>query len=263
MILARTLALTTLSVSLVVFADEQPIPANQPDAPAEQTQSKKVERFSSQGGAVEKPGAMKGKVAIIDTQARADIKSYMLDTIAYFDHAVRYNIVYETADPADVETLKKASGADFVVVVLSDDSSPAILVAPEDRWAVVNVTKLTRGFKSVEARKKLYDERCAKATLKAFSLLCGGGASKYPNSVFGTARMEDLDIAHGKVPVDMADRYRAFLSSAGLSPRVVTSYRRACIEGWAPAPTNEVQQAIWDKEHQIPSSPIKIKRGSN
>ena len=29
-------------------------------------------------------------------------------------------------------------------------------------------------------------------------------------------------------------------------------------QGWAPAPTNEVQQAIWDKVHQIPDKPITI-----
>ena len=36
-------------------------------------------------------------------------------------------------------------------------------------------------------------------------------------------------------------------------------YRKACEEGWAPAPTNDVQKAIWDKVHAMPTEPIKIK----
>ena len=35
-------------------------------------------------------------------------------------------------------------------------------------------------------------------------------------------------------------------------------YRQACQEGWAPAPTNAVQRAIWNKVHQIPDSPLVI-----
>ena len=46
---------------------------------------------------------------------------------------------------------------------------------------------------------------------------------------------------------------------AGVTPWKVTTYKRACEEGWAPAPTNEYQQAIWDKVHAVPTEPLKIK----
>ena len=45
----------------------------------------------------------------------------------------------------------------------------------------------------------------------------------------------------------------------GVMPWKVATYKKACREGWAPAPTNEYQQAIWDKVHAIPTDPIKIK----
>ena len=40
------------------------------------------------------------------------------------------------------------------------------------------------------------------------------------------------------------------------------SYKRACIEGWAPAPTNDIQKAIWEQakadKERGPTNPIKI-----
>lgn len=35
----------------------------------------------------------------------------------------------------------------------------------------------------------------------------------------------------------------------GIAPYVATTYRQACADGWAPAPTNEYQKAIWDSFH--------------
>ena len=43
--------------------------------------------------------------------------------------------------------------------------------------------------------------------------------------------------------------------------RMVT-YKRACEEGWAPAPTNDIQKAIWERakadKERGPSNPIEI-----
>jgi hypothetical protein len=33
----------------------------------------------------------------------------------------------------------------------------------------------------------------------------------------------------------------------GIKPARMTTYRKACEEGWAPMPTNSVQKAIWDE----------------
>ena len=45
----------------------------------------------------------------------------------------------------------------------------------------------------------------------------------------------------------------------GITPWYQTTYHKAVEEGWAPAPTNEYQKAIWDKVHAMPTAPIKIK----
>ena len=46
---------------------------------------------------------------------------------------------------------------------------------------------------------------------------------------------------------------------ASVTQRSVTNYRTAVKEGWAPQPTNDVQKAIWDKVHAMPTEPLKIK----
>ena len=70
--------------------------------------------------------------------------------------------------------------------------------------------------------------------------------------------VQELDFAQEKLPIDIQDSIKKYLSAAGVTPLRRTIYRRACQEGWAPAPTNDVQKAIWDKVHAIPKTPMKI-----
>jgi hypothetical protein len=70
---------------------------------------------------------------------------------------------------------------------------------------------------------------------------------------------EDLE----KIRKDPIDGQQLFTIVRGLpsydlvAPRIVP-YKLACEEGWAPAPTNEYQKAIWDETHAIPANPMKI-----
>ena len=50
-----------------------------------------------------------------------------------------------------------------------------------------------------------------------------------------------------------------FSEDGTMYPVMMVTYGRAVREGWAPAPTNEYQKAIWDKIHAMPTEPIKIK----
>ena len=52
----------------------------------------------------------------------------------------------------------------------------------------------------------------------------------------------------------MVDR----LEKRGVKMVKVGTYRQACQEGWAPAPKNDEQKAIWNQVHAIPDKPIKI-----
>jgi hypothetical protein len=48
----------------------------------------------------------------------------------------------------------------------------------------------------------------------------------------------------------------------GVLPAQRATDMKACQEGWAPAPTNDVQKAIWEKvkaeKSEKPSKPIKV-----
>ena len=56
----------------------------------------------------------------------------------------------------------------------------------------------------------------------------------------------------------MVDYYQTYLEKLGVTKMEKTTYLRACKEGWAPAPTNEVQKRVWDKVHAAPRMPMKI-----
>ena len=72
-------------------------------------------------------------------------------------------------------------------------------------------------------------------------------------------KASDLDkYPDSRLPVDVLDRMQKNMSVIGMAPFKITTYRKACEDGWAPQPTNEYQQAIWDKVHAMPTEPLKI-----
>ena len=69
----------------------------------------------------------------------------------------------------------------------------------------------------------------------------------------GTYNLKDL------LPHDVVTRQLKYLAAMNVTPKVRITYKKACEEGWAPAPTNEFQKAIWEKVHAAPKNPMKIK----
>ena len=146
-----------------------------------------------------------------------------------------------------------------VVVVVDDETTPAMLVAPEDHWGVVNVAKLVDDLPTEKAKTRFIGSRTTKEAIRAFSLLCGGGSSQFPGNMMNATSLRKLDTTVDSIPVDMVGYYQEYLKTLGVTVRATTNYKTACREGWAPAPTNDVQKAIWDKVHAMPSEPLKIK----
>lgn len=215
------------------------------------------ERIASLGGFVIYPGSQKGAVAFVDTQSAVDIRPSFEELFSHFEHQVPVKIELSKAAPADAKSLKEKSKANFAVVFVDDSTSPSLSVFPDDCYAVVNFAKYKTGLKLPNDEQK-YKNRCAKAALKAFSMLCGGCGSRYPDHVLATHTPQELDFAHDKLPVDIQDSIKKYLGTAGVTPMRKTIYRKAVQEGWAPTPTNDVQKAIWDEIRSLPSKPIKI-----
>ena len=145
--------------------------------------------------------------------------------------------------------------------IIDDANFPMSLVAPEGRWAFVNVAPLAagRGEKAV-----FFEARAKKEIARIGCMVFGGISSMYRQnllSFMGSA--EALDQHEGdNLPVDGPMRCQRYLLSLGVKPYRETTYKTACQEGWAPAPTNDVQKTIWEKvkadKERGPTNPIRI-----
>ena len=99
--------------------------------------------------------------------------------------------------------------------------------------------------------------------MRAFALVCGSGTSQYSGNILNATSIQDLDSANPDTMIyDMVLRCNKYLASIGITPSQKASYKTACEEGWAPAPTNDVQKAIWERtkaeKDKKPSNPIKV-----
>ena len=212
------------------------------------------------GGTIRKAGSASGKVVFVNAQ-----KLVPTDRLVSALNEIDENVhpMWELKDATGVnltnpkDDIARLGGA--VGVVLAESPSlPALLLAPEEGWAVVNVTALNG--KDVSAEKLA--SRTRRELLRAFAL-AGGCAFMSRGQIVlrGDVRHPaDLDsLLDETYGVDALVALGRTLPQRGVIPWKQTTYKKACQEGWAPAPTNEYQKAIWEKVHAMPSEPIKIK----
>ena len=209
------------------------------------------------GGYVARPGSMKGRIAFIDAGSGIGEEELRKVVSALGEKRAKYDVRVEKAEAGTPAAIKAKSGADVAVVVVDDDATPTLLVAPEDHWAAVNVRKVSEGLKG-SAVERFRASRCRKEILRAFTFVCGGVASSFDGNILDVSRPAELDLRDEFIPFDKFAVFTKHLSGIGVMPRRLATYKRACKEGWAPTPTNEVQKAIWDEVRQLPSKPIKI-----
>ena len=141
--------------------------------------------------------------------------------------------------------------------IIDDEKLPMSLIAPEGRWAFVNIAHLYSGRGK---KPSFFEARVKKQIARIGCMLFGGIGSTYNSNLLsfienadGLDRYESDDL-----PVDGMMRCTRYLINLGVKPYRRISYRKACREGWAPTPTNDIQKAIWDKVHAAPKNPIKI-----
>ena len=209
--------------------------------------------FESNGGAVRKPGAQKGCVYYVNAQKKAPA-DWLRQNAQIFAKSLKVEI--KVADGEFALPSPRVMG-EASLFVIDDDKLPVILHAPESRWCVVNVAPLSAG---AGEKPQFFEARVRKELTRGFALLAGAQSSNYPHSLLGCiAKTEALDeFADCKLPVDVIARFQPYLAGYGITPYVVKSYKKACQEGWAPTPTNDLQKTIWDKVHELPTKPIKI-----
>lgn len=203
------------------------------------------------GGTVPRPGTQKGEIFYVNCQSRAP-QTWIDESVAYFREETKFKISCKTGT---FDFANPVVYGNSTLYVIDDEKMPAFLVAPDDRWALVNIATLAK-----EQRPAFFQARVKKQLSRGFAYLCGAANSQYPMALTrGLKDISDVDRNMDyRLPVDLFQRFRAYMEPLGVTPQVSVIYRKAVQEGWAPAPTNAVQQAIWDRVHAVPANPMKI-----
>ena len=223
-------------------------------------EERKAHILARTGGKIAQPNTKRGRIVFLDTQSvlpESEIKA-MLPAISK-DGSYNYVITKGEYRPglkffADA---KKEQKADILVAVINDPDAPVFLAAPEDGWAAINTGKLGAELKG-DAKVKFLASRYRKELMRAFVYAVGTPQTQFPGNTIAAACAHDLDLCEEFVPVDAMQKTMFRLKDMGVMPERMVSYRRACMEGWAPSPTNDVQKKIWEQVHTLPDKPIKI-----
>ena len=222
---------------------------------------KKIDRAKLQaaiykrtGGKLKVPGTQQGTLTYVNAQKKAPVEWLQQNAEVFAKNAKVDIQVKEGAFSFPSPTIV----GNATLFVIDDESMPSILHAPEQKWCMVNVAPLAKG---AGEKKAFFAARVQKQLTRGFSLLAGSQDSNYPESLLGCITSpEGLDKhVDCRLPVDIMARFPPYLAGYGVKPYVLSTYKKACEEGWAPQPTNDVQKAIWEKVHAMPTEPIKIK----
>jgi len=217
-----------------------------PEEKQRRREAAKQRRYVRTGGLVQAP--YKGRVVSVVNMGK-DVDAKIL---AEFAQTVEAGLRF----PVEVG-LSRSANAGIVLEVRDSDYPAAFIVAPENGYAMVNVAKLRADGASGD---KLND-RLFKELWRSLVYLLGGGNNPQPNCIMKPITSpRELDAFTSRCPCPLSFTFVTDAAKRfGVSPRIIATYLEACQEGWADKPTNDVQRAIWDKVHQVPSAPIQIK----
>ncbi len=187
----------------------------------------------------------KGKIVVVNCQSRipeAEVRA----RVERIEFVLKYAIEIRTGEWKLGD--KKPADSTIAVYIVDDAALPMSLVAVESGWGVVNTATLSPGA------------RFSKELTRVFCLTAGAANSPVATSPMQTVvNSADLDkLATDGFTFDMGSSINKNLQSLGIYTTRKVTYKKACHEGWAPAPTNEVQKAIWNEVHAVPKTPMKI-----
>lgn len=236
--------------ALISFAEDSQSPTNEENKPSV------LQRV---GGFVIDYKAAQGKYAFINCQNTVDLKlvsglaKMMQNDYCWIFQYTNANTVSSIKEAID---RKHSVGALAAVVFAADEQLPSLTSLPEENLSIINVTSLKEG----NPKQILLDNRIVRETLRGFAFSLGAGYSSYEiGAMAPISKVAELDLFSGNfIPPDTVNAAMVNGGKIGFKPYRRTTYKRACKEGWAPAPTNDFQKAVWEKIHELPSEPIKI-----
>lgn len=142
---------------------------------------------------------------------------------------------------------KFGCGENGCVVELTDvPGRPVVLAAPDTHWGAVNVTWL----KSDNPTPVVLAQRIAKQVWRAASIALGGANTVFrPCLMYNIETLKELDECPIRPSPEALNRMGGGVRDIGFGRFRRVTYRKACEEGWAKAPTNDIQKAVWEKVH--------------
>jgi len=182
------------------------------------------------GGEMTVPGTPKGAIRFVNLQKRVPAAS--LDkAVDAFSSLMRFDVKI-VDDPS--------CKAELVIRLVEDPAAPTLLVAPEDGWAQINVTKLGDD----KTKPAFLAARTRKEMIRAFSFLTAGTSRDIP--LYGKIdKPSDLDdVAESGFAMDVVMRSSTYLRGMGVKPVEYATYRELIERGFDIAPTNDYQRAI-------------------
>lgn len=223
-------------------------------AQPEEVQARKEQIYRNIGGFVRKPGSGAGKIVLLDAQdrfAHAEIEAVAgkLGEACHMDVCAARGNGVSLADAG--AAIRAAGGNAGVVIAAIGPEVPAFVVLPDACCALVNVAAFPPNAGPGLLRRQV---------MRGFAAAGGAMASQFePTLMSSFSNMKKLEsFPVEEVPADVMLRVRTYLRHLGVTPYMLTTYKRACREGWAPQPTNDAQRAIWNQVHAIPDKPITI-----
>ena len=207
------------------------------------------------GGMINRP--IKGFVALVNAQKSVNVADVNDEAIQLSkDLRIPIKAVDGKFSIATAAQDMKDAGGNAAIFIVDEPTFPMSLVAQESNWGAINVAAL----RSDNPSNLVLQRRIRKMFLRTAIVALGGAVTDNRSCVMqNVTDLNDLDkiIGTGFEPTYMTGMFSR-LSRIGVSQEGKTTYRRACQEGWAPAPTNDYQKAIWDIVNKEPSNPIKI-----
>ena len=210
---------------------------------------------TASGMVIEAPFTGK-RVRIVDGQRR--VGAEVFEAIAKeFAETVWFKVerVHGATSP---KTVLPDDTVGLVVRVEDCEGTPTLLIAPENGWAKVNIA----GLATDNPNADILSQRVRRAIWRAVAYVLGAGNERLPSVLSPIETIADLDKLP---PTPTPEAFNTILHAAevrGIGKIKFVTYHRACDEGWAPAPTNDVQRAIWEKvkadKERGPTNPIKI-----
>ena len=204
----------------------------------------KAKVMKNHGGIITRAG--EGVIGLYDCQSRVEAKFLEGRAAVLRENLNGFNVKAEKMDAPKPGTLPaKPANVKAALFVVDDPALPMSLVAPEAQWGLVNVAVLAADKPDATKLNARVAKELSRVAASAF-----GGSLCAMGSLVTVSTVAELDKADGdQIPFMLLNNVMHNLQNLGMTVPRKSSYKKACREGWAPAPTNDAQKAIWDAAH--------------